>query len=409
VSAIEAFLKAIPQAAQSPLALVAYVMVVAAWVLRAWLKSRPASDALKILKLYEGDSDRTKALEKLVGVRPPSGLTGNEAILTWVRINSADKSKVLIVFVWIATVLAILVFAVAVKNAKNDVARPVTILLHRSGTVGDCPTMPLPTKLDIISQSGQTFATVPVVEGCKATVMVPGQVEGVAKIALKNSAPFILTSASDTYQLSASSWEVSVSEAELGTHMRISLFTYGGQCSEGTSAFNTFREILKSKAASLRPMFPPSDARYNYLNSILVNDAGRQLNMTVSEVHNYWEQTGSLQVLSGLCFVKDGGEVMQSQIFFGSLAGTAPEPFFAEMPISANEFGTTRDIHTASILYALGEEAVSRHLDREVVTHYLATARDIAIQIHTSPARTQLLQAIEQSLRDAGAPVPEHL
>jgi hypothetical protein len=409
MTAVEAFLKAIPQAAQSPLALVAYVIVVAAWVLRAWLKSKPTSDAVKILKLYQSDSDRNIALEKLVGIRPPDGLTGNEAILTWVRINSADKSNVLIVFAWIATLLAILVFAVAVMKAKNDVPRPVTILLHRSGTIGDCPTMPLPSRIEVISQSGGTFATVPIIEGCKATVMVPGALQGLATVALRNSAPFSLTGASDTYQLNASTWEVSISESALGTHLRISLFAYGGQCSQGMSAFNTFREILKSKAASLRPMFPSTDTRYNYLTSILVNDAGRQLDMSVSEVHTYWEQTGSLQVLSGLCFIRDGGEIMRSQIFFGSLAGSAPEPFFAEMPISVTEFGTTRDIHTASILYTLGEEALSRHLDRELVTNYLGTARDIAIQIHTSPARTQLLQAIEQSLQDAGAPVPQQL
>jgi hypothetical protein len=408
MDAIAAFVRNIPEAASSPLAFFAYFLVVAAWALRTWLYINPTRDARQILAQYTDDTARNVALAKLFNEQPPHGLKGNEAILDWVRNRSAEKTRVLWVVAWLATLIAVLAFLVAIRNTRteND-AREISVSLHRSGSVGDCPSLPIPSHLRIVSSSGKRLSVVGVVGGCGSTIVVPRAAHGLVKVELEDAGPYELTKPTEMYELAAANWHVDVSQSA-GARLLISMFSYAGSCDQRENAFATFREILRSKTTSVRGMFPADDKRYDYLLGMNVYSVGKALEMSAGEVRSYWQQTGSLQVLSGLCFIREGEDIMRSQIFSGPLAGSLPEPLLAELPISAEEFGATRDIHTVSILYALAQEAQSRKLDRDIVIAYLAMARAIDSQIRVSPAG-QMKQAIDQALQNAGAPVPmEH-
>ena len=400
-------IEAIPQAAHSPLALTAYLIFIAAWSLSVWLRSKPQVDAKRALKLYKDDRQRNIALKAIIGKPPPEGLNGNEAILAWVKSESADKARVLLLIAWLATLISAVVLVVAIINTpKPVVGHPIAISLYRYGTSNDCPSLSSDTRLQVLDFSGGLIDSVPV-RDCRATYNITvGAHIGNVHLSLINAAPYAVHDPGATYDLIDNDWSVMVSSPEDSLHLRISLFANEGMCTQGASANDTFRSILESKAAFLRGLFPTGDARYDYLTNVRVLPAGRTLNRTVAEVHNYWLQSGSLEVLSSVCFQKAGQEIMRSQIYFGPLAGPAPEPFIAELALDANEFGTVRDIHTAAILFALGEEGLARRLAGEVVIPYFENARAVAMQLNPGDTRNSLLLAIDQSLKSAGAPEP---
>src|SRR5688572_102933 len=116
MAGLSSFLKHIPDAASSPLAFVAYGLIVAAWVVRTWLLLNPRREARRILEQFKEDPARIRALSRVFNEQPPEALSGNDAILQWVRIKSSEKTKVLLVVAWLATAVALLLFLVAVNK-----------------------------------------------------------------------------------------------------------------------------------------------------------------------------------------------------------------------------------------------------------------------------------------------------
>jgi hypothetical protein len=156
-------------------------------------------------------------------------------------------------------------------------------------------------------------------------------------------------------------------------------------------------------------MFSSSDKRFDYLSSLSVVRTGDAFSLDNEAARNYWQETGSIQLLAGLCITTQSGEVMRSEIFFGDLKGKLPsESFLADLTVSPSEFSNTRDIHTASMLYALAQEARNRQLGQDLVIDYLQEARTISGQI-TVDSGKQLRDAIDASLGDVNAPSPMEL
>lgn len=102
------FLLHLREASSSPAALAAYVVVVVAWVTRAWIAYRPARKAREILAMYGSDRERTRALTALLGVQPPVGLRA-EDMLQWAALQSSHRSRQLLVLSYVATLLTALV------------------------------------------------------------------------------------------------------------------------------------------------------------------------------------------------------------------------------------------------------------------------------------------------------------
>jgi hypothetical protein len=153
-------------------------------------------------------------------------------------------------------------------------------------------------------------------------------------------------------------------------------------------------------------MFPPDDKRFDYLSRLSVVSTGEQFTLDNNAALDFWHQTGSLQLLAGLCMLSQSGEMMRSQIFFGDLKGNLrSESFQADLPVNPDEFSRTRDLHTASMLYALAEEAITRRLAQDLIIDYLSEARLIASQVDSTAGR-ELKDAIEASLKEIKAPPP---
>lgn len=310
---------------------------------------------------------------------------------------------------WLRASGAIAVFALvylkspaALTVAESGTSRhAIAIALQLPGLEGSCPQLPAAAQLLAIPAVGAPYPAVSV-EGCKATLIVPADAQGPVRLSLLGAGPYELVRPTATYPLEAGSWQAAVSDTP-NMHLRVSLYAYSGRCDNLQSAFDTFQEILKSKASALRNQFAITDHRYDYLSQVKIVTAGQPLNMSPGEIRSYLEENGLLQILSGVCVARDHSEVMRSSIFNGSLAGPLPDPLVADLSISEREFGATRDIYTATMLYALSREAESRRLDQDLVISYLERARSVARRIKGSAGQA-LRTAIDSSLHRAGAP-----
>lgn len=393
-------LKQLPEAAKSPLAFVAYCLVIAAWTLQQWFATKPQRDAKAILSSFKDDKARLGAISQIFNEPPPTGLKGNEAILTWVRTRSAEKTKVLMVVAWLVTLVAVLIFLVAVKNVSPNGAHEISIRFSQNvGTHSPCPLRN--ARVGILVNSRPLYEQD--IVDCTAKVAVQLSTAD-ATLSLINSGTYQLVSPGKRYQLALAEWDVLIKGP-----LQITLFNYSGQCPDLSQAFDTFETLVRFKTNSLRGMFRPNDDRFDYLSRLSVVTTGDEFRLTNEAAHNYWQETGSLQLLSGMCIQSPSGEVMLSKIFFGDLKGKLPSELLeASLAVSAREFSNTRDLHTASILYALAQEAGTRKLGQDVVIDYLQEAHTIASQIDSSSGK-QLRDAIDQSLREANAPQPMEL
>ena len=407
------FLGHLSDASRSPLAFVAYALVLAAWILNTWLTGNPQRQAQKILTDFKDDQRRLDALVEVFHEQPPHELSGNEAILSWVEGKSRDRTRLLLLIAWIATVVAVLLFLVAIRNqAAAATGHDVTINFHRPGTTGDCPSLALTAQLTV-SSGGKRLATVGVTDGCKARLS--SSATGSATLSLNNAGDYRLSNSQEEYQLGSTVWDVNVANVVVNqgqtqtSRLRLTVFQYSSiGCPDSGGAFDTFQQILGAKARSLRGMFNGTDHRYDYLSNLSVVSAGQPLQMNNQEIQNYWAQTASLQILSGLCVRQNNTDFMRSQIFSGTLGGNLAEPLVADLPLSADELGAARDMHTASILYTLARDSREMKADPDVTLSYLDLAQQLATGIHSDGA-TKLLAAIQTTLTEVGPPGQLHL
>lgn len=375
--------------------------MIGAWLVQQWLATKPQRDAKDILKSFKSDKERLIALGQIFNEPPPQGLNGNDAILEWVKTRSTEKARVLMVIAWIATVVAVLIFLVAARNASVT-ARQVSIRFHpTAGIHSSCP-LPPGTRVSV-SVDARPMDKLDITD-CKATLPLVQSKAGRATLSLLDSGVYKLFDPNHEYELVAEEWNVPIQGP-----LQITLFNYSGQCRDLPKTLNTFETLIRFKANSLRSMFLPDDKRFDYLSEVSVVRTGDEFTLNGEAAHDYWQHTGSLQLLAGLCFSGPEGDVMRSQIFFGDLKGKLPsESFMADFKVIPDEFGNTRDIHTVSILYALAQEAKTRGLGQDLIIRYLSEAHTIASQINISSGK-QLTEAIDESLVEVNAPKPMEL
>jgi hypothetical protein len=126
---INRLLYSLKDVAASPWALIGYVVVVGAWVVRTYLLARPQRRAREILQLYSADAQRTRALEELMGSAPPRGLKEAQ-VLDWVKIQAKAKTKILLLIAYVSTlVMGTVTVGLAIYHAQppEDKSTPVIV------------------------------------------------------------------------------------------------------------------------------------------------------------------------------------------------------------------------------------------------------------------------------------------
>ncbi len=126
---LKSLLSSLKDVAGSPWALIGYIVVIGAWVVRSYLLARPQRRAREILQLYSSDAQRTKALEELVGSAPPRGIQ-QEQILDWVRIQAKAQNRSFLLIAYVSTlIMATVVIGLAIYHAQppDDTSKPVVV------------------------------------------------------------------------------------------------------------------------------------------------------------------------------------------------------------------------------------------------------------------------------------------
>lgn len=184
-----------------------------------------------------------------------------------------------------------------------------------------------------------------------------------------------------------------------GERLQLLLFDYVS-CNEYREQF---ADLLRSQVFALSAKFN-SDA-YNYLSELKLVEEKQAFNMSLKEANEYWDTTGSLQIMNGICSKTDGGVSVISQVFLGNLHGTLDNPIRVSYKINADEYGLTKDIHSLLILYSLAKDAQNRRLGKDVIINYLQYAYGIATdcKVRNSDSIEIVKKAVIDMLRELGA------
>jgi len=123
------FLSHLGEAATSTTALVAYVVAVLAWALKAWLGHQLQGRAEKILRQFESDAARNDALATLLGSSPPAGLPRRD-LMRWARLQTQHRSRILAVTAYMATLTAaIVVVGMALfQPSEREASKPPVLI-----------------------------------------------------------------------------------------------------------------------------------------------------------------------------------------------------------------------------------------------------------------------------------------
>lgn len=191
--------------------------------------------------------------------------------------------------------------------------------------------------------------------------------------------------------------------------LRVSLFEYA-TCDR---AFADFEAMISSKISMIPSMFE-SDDQYNYIARLTLVNERKPFDMNREEADRYWKETRSLQLLRGMCKTGSDGVYVYSQVFLGELRGALDTPVRIDFKIDAQEYGTTKDIHSVLILYSLAQEARARGLNEVFIKVCLKHAWDLVTQIRNTDAATvqSIKSAIEGTMHEMGVDpyvIPEKL
>ena len=122
-------LQGLREVATSWLALVGYVVVVAAWATRSWLVYRPQRQTRQILAEYRNDSERNVALRSLLGSEPPKGLKRSE-LLKWAELQAKGSTRVFLLIAYVSTLITILVIVgLAITRGRNQADHRSPVLI----------------------------------------------------------------------------------------------------------------------------------------------------------------------------------------------------------------------------------------------------------------------------------------
>ncbi len=403
------FLSQLETAASSPLALAAYALVLAAWLLRAWQVQKPQRESRRILGQFEDDEARSRALGALLGTEPPRGLAQAD-ILEWVRLQSKGNTKIYLLIAYLATLAAVLVL-VASALFFPKVASSGNIKVRFRGPLQDCFPLPvstltvsIPRQPDLALISGGCDIEIPWNSAWKESDSALLSLPGGINVALANP--------SVKYSLKDRNWSVEVHVRGGSPRLTIQLFDYAGagERPERRELFDQFCEIVRNKISMLSEAMVSRNKECAYVAQIQVIRQKRELDLSPRDRLEHWRQTHSLQLLSGMLLDSGGKTSVRSQPFHGDLAAGAGSRIQLEMKIDANEFSQTADTHSLAVLYALALDARAMGRPDDVVFTYLAEAVSIARGLDSSlPGVSLLKDALRNAFTQANRPVPVEL
>ncbi len=197
-------------------------------------------------------------------------------------------------------------------------------------------------------------------------------------------------------------------DKEINPRLFVSVFKYSKVHSDQEeNEFKEFIEIIRTKILKLAEELKIKGYNFNYLGQlktsmVLDEKTGKPkiFEGSMQELDEHWKRSGALEVLNGRLRHQDKIITVRSNVFLGELKGELATPIITlDMPISDNEFDSTRDSHSLVTLYAMAMDAKNRGRPPYEIISILSEANAIAEDFKKDMPGIQTLQsAIKKSL-----------
>lgn len=187
------------------------------------------------------------------------------------------------------------------------------------------------------------------------------------------------------------------------------IYQYDGVAAGVTSEkFGMFRGILQRKLLQLGREIPAEFQHLEQLKKPYPKYYDRRSTMSPDGIQLWLKNQASVLCLLTGTIVSEDDEnyLVLSNFYLGELKAHLPyDPLSIPLSIKLTEFSNIQDSHSLVIFYALAMEAKRLGLDKSLVAHFLAMAKntlaDIEGRSNTLYADLKLLQqAIEQAEND---------
>jgi len=172
--------------------------------------------------------------------------------------------------------------------------------------------------------------------------------------------------------------------------------------------FDEFKEILQAKILSLGEEMAGQDAALSYLGGLrphfVSDNIGNHLRFEGSpnQLLTRWRTPGTLEIFLGRLRRDNGSFSVRSKVFLGELPSyLGSESLQVDLPIRDEQFDTTRDSHSAAILYGLAMDARKRCRPRPEVVALLSAANELLADLPEDlKGKKELDRAVRQGLED---------
>lgn len=189
----------------------------------------------------------------------------------------------------------------------------------------------------------------------------------------------------------------------------ISIYKYSGiHTKKQENEFDAFKEIIQAKILKLSQEIGSEGTSLDYVSGLmpsLVSDLKSNENLPFTgsrkDLYDYWYSSGALEVLLGRIRSTGSTFSVRSEVFLGDLKGDLKKDSVTlDLPISDEQFDTTRDSHTIVTLYALAMDAKKRNRPGNEVLAFLSEANarlpDLPAEM---PGVLELKKAIETTIK----------
>jgi hypothetical protein len=366
----EAFLKALPEAAKSPLGLTAFAFALAVWAFRVWHVQRPQQQAKNIIAKFSSDQQRLDALRLALKEDPPAGLSGEAAILDWVKIQAKAKSAGFLLVAYIAS-LAAIVLVVVIALMRPGAGRAVATVRLIDQADDSCVQLSSGAQL-VVVVAGKS-QTVPIVNGCEAQVSwLAGDGPTAATFSLQGTPAFHLSEPDRVHWLAPNKTIQIDAVSALGVAPRVKILLMPYVSGEGGNQDRGefLRRMMESKLHALSEQLgnEPSSPVKNLL-LILSTESGP---LSDAERRKKWVSGHLLEISSGILFSKDGHLMARGDLYLGELA--EPSSFELDMPLDPSAFKRANDSHALALVYALAADAERIKQPEHLIATYLQRA-----------------------------------
>lgn len=199
-------------------------------------------------------------------------------------------------------------------------------------------------------------------------------------------------------------------DKEIKPRLFVSIFKYSKVHSDQEeNKFKEFIEIISAKILKLAEELKIKGEKFNYLGQlktsmVLDEKTGKHkiFEGSMQELDEHWKKSWALEVLNGRLRNQDNIISVRSNIFLGELQGDLAEPIIIlDLPISDDEFDSTRDSHSLVTLYAMAMDAKKRGRPPYEIISILSEANAIAEDFKKEkPGIEKLQSAIKKSLEE---------